>query len=181
MWPSEEESDCSDNEVALDGRNTLPLPFQQLFIFIFMWQFVYHISNSAVTCLLKFLKYFIRAIGTAFICKDLVDVTVSMPLSLQSVHHLLGVSGEAFISYVVCPSCCSVYPFEDCIVRSSCGKLESKRCHVAYPNHPHISRRRKCDALLLKIVKRKNHSFLKHLKVYPYQSLEKSISRLVMR
>ena len=131
LWQSEEESDCSDNEVALDRSNTLPLPFQQLFIFVFMRQFVYHVSNSAVTCPLKFMKYFIRAIGTAFHCKGLVDVTDSMPLSLQTVHHMLGVSGEAFISYVVCPSA---------VTHSLAEKSTSYATPLSHPPHRSASR-----------------------------------------
>ena len=31
-----EKGDCSDNEVALDRRNTLPFLFQHIFIFVSM-------------------------------------------------------------------------------------------------------------------------------------------------
>ena len=52
-----EKGDCSDNEVALDRSNTLPLLFQRLFIFVFMKYFFCHVSNSTGTCLLKFMNF----------------------------------------------------------------------------------------------------------------------------
>lgn len=128
------------------------------------------------------MKYFIRALGVAFHCHDLVGVAESMPLSLKTVHKIFGTANSDFVSYVVCPSCQSVYHFEDCIIQRPFGQSLGKSCcHVPYPRHPQLSRRGKCGAQLLKTVRGKNRTYLRPLKVYPYLSLEKSMGCLVKR
>ena len=83
------------------------------------------------------MKHFIKALGLAFHCNELAHIADLMPLSLQTVHNALGIAGDDFTVYVVCPSCQSVYHYEDCIIRRPYGQSESKHCcHVAYPNHP---------------------------------------------
>ena len=104
-WPSEESE--SDNE-EIPQRNFIP-PIQHFFLFAFLWQFLHHISNSAIVCLFRFMKYFVKALGVAFHCNDLVDLANSMPLSLQTVHKMFGIANSSFETYVVCPSCQSVY------------------------------------------------------------------------
>lgn len=122
------------------------------------------------------MKYFIKILGIAFHCNDLVDVANSMPLSLQTVHKILGIASSDFVSYVVCPSCQSVYHLEDCIIQKPFGESVSKSCcHVPYPCHPQLSRRCQCGAQLLRTVTGKNGTHLRPIKVYPYLSLEKSL------
>ena len=50
-----------------------------------------------------------------------------------------------------------------------------------YPNHSQKSRRKQCEAILLKKDKIKNGHALTPIKVYPYKSLQKSIEQLVRR
>ena len=73
------------------------------------------------------MKYFVKALGVAFHCNDLVDVANSMPLSLQTVHKMFGIANSDFEIYVVCPSCQSVYHFEDCLIRKSMGCLVKRQ------------------------------------------------------
>ena len=71
--------------------------------------------------------------------------------------------------------------YKDC-VENNVGVKVSKKCHhIAYPNHTQRSRRRECGTQLLKRVKSGRGYKLVPLKVYPYQSLEKSLQRLVRR
>ena len=150
-WPSEEsESDSYDD--PQHNNFTFAHPIQHFFLFpFFLWQFLCHISNFAIVCLLRFMKYFIRALGVAFHCHDLAGVAESMPLSLKTVHKIFGIANSEYISYVVCPSCQSVYHFEDCIIQRPFGQpLAKSCCHVPYPHHPQLSRRSKCGAQLLK-------------------------------
>ena len=179
-WPSEE-SEPDNEEIPQHNIFNAP-PIQHFFLFAFLWQFLHHVSNSAIVCLFRFMKYFVKALGVAFHCNDLVDVANSMPLSLQTVHKMFGIANSDFETYIVCPSCQSVYHFEDCLIRRSFGQPTTKSCcHAPYPRHPHLSRRSKCGAQLLKMVRGKNGTYLRPLKVYPYLSLEKSMGRLVKR
>ena len=179
-WPSE----ASESEEEILQRNTFPRipPIQHFFLFAFMWQFLYWVSNSAIVCLFRFMKYFVKALGVAFHCNDLVVIANSMPLSLQTVQKMFGIANNDFESYVVCPSCQSVYHFEDCLIQRPFGQSTAKSCcHVPYPRHPQLSRRKKCGAQLLKMIKGKNGKNLRPIKLYPYLSLEKSMGRLVKR
>ena len=128
------------------------LPFSTSFS-AFLWQFLHHISNSAIICLFRFMKYFVKALGVALHCNDLVHVANSMPLSLQTVQKLFSIANSDFESYVVCPLCQSVYHFEDCLICRPFGQSVAKSCcHIPYPRHPQLSRRSKCGAVTEKQV-----------------------------
>ena len=146
-------------------------------------QFAYNLSNAAVSSLLRFLKFFIRELGIAFQCQPLVLASNHIPVRLGTVHSLFGIKEREFIKYVVCPKCHSVYNYEDCVNKStSHGRSTSKLCkHIAYPNHPHQSRRTPCDTLLLKTVKTKRGISLQPFKIYPYCSLRYSMASLASR
>ena len=146
-------------------------------------QFAYNLSNATVTSLLRFFKIFIRELGIAFQCQPLVLAFNNIPVRLVTVHSLFGIKEKEFINNVVCPKCHSIYNYEDCVNRSrSHGGLISKLCkHIAYPNHPHKSRRTPCDTLLLKTVKTKHGISLQPFKKYPYRSLRSSMASLVSR
>lgn len=50
-------TDESGNELSSgEGYTLLPLPVQQFYIFTLLWQFIYKVSNAAVTTLLRFMK-----------------------------------------------------------------------------------------------------------------------------
>ena len=103
-----------------------------------MWQSVHRVSNAALNTLLKFLAHFVRLFGG----------------TISNAHHFLWKTNhDAFIMYVVCPKCVSIYEYYDCIVVSE-GRKKSKYCrHIGYPNHPHPLRRQECGTKLLKTVK----------------------------
>ena len=133
----------------------LPRPLWQLLFFLLMWQSLYRVSNAAVNVLLKFITLFVRLFGQVFAPTANADAihkfSAVIPNSTIAAHKLLwNTNQDEFTSYVVCPKCDSVYEYDDCIV-SSGGMKESRLCrHIAYPQHPHASRRRECGAPLLK-------------------------------
>ena len=91
-------------------------------------------------------------------------------------------SENNFRTYVVCPKCHALYNQEDCIIRNRGGLLESAKCIFAnYPNHPHVSRREKCNTLLMKRVKHGSSYKLIPRKVYTYNSLKASLTKLFGR
>ena len=153
-----------------------------LFIFVVIWQFSFRISNAAITCLLHFLRWFVSAIGQSFQTHTITEMGNSIPVTLTSLHRLIALEINDFSKYVVCPSCNSIYEYSDCVEVKRNGEKISKRCqHVHYPNHSQKSRRKECEAILLKKVKKKNGHVLTPIKVYPYKSLQKSIEQLVRR
>ena len=80
-----------------------------LFIFIAIWQFVFKVSNNAITNL-AFLKFFVKILGGAF--KNNTDL---MSLNLKALHKCLQISKGDFITYVVCPERNSIYEMQDCV------------------------------------------------------------------
>ena len=125
-----------------------------LFIFIAIWQFVFKVSNNAITNLLAFLKFFVKILGGAF--KNITDL---MSLNLKALHKCLQISKGDFITYVVCPERNSIYEMQDSRANEN---HESKHCcHVAHPKHPQVSRRKPCGETLLKKVRSKSGYSLK--------------------
>jgi hypothetical protein len=63
------------------------------------------------------MKYLIRLVGHAFHFDAAVNAAGFIPVTASTVHRLiLNRFGEAgFIEYVVCPSCNSIYEFDDCV------------------------------------------------------------------
>ena len=92
-----------------------------------------------------------------------------------------GISWNEFTEYVVCPSCHSVYEFEDCI--ESVGSEKRSRCcrHISYPNHPHRSYRQPCGAALLRRIRSGRGHRLVPIKVFPYMPVQKSLQSLAKR
>ena len=125
------------------------------------------------------MKFFIQCLGVAFHYDVLTNSSDFIPVGVNTVHKILGINSDLFTRYVVCPQCSSIYDYEDCFITKPNKEKESKRCcHIAYPEHPHISRRKRCDSLLLKKVRSKHGFSLQPIKVYPYQSLKSALTRL---
>ena len=129
-----------------------------------------------MTVLLKFFGAFIRSLGQAYSASERFG---NIPVNVDAARkYLLQEHESSFIAYVLCPSCNSIYDYGSCVVMRGSDK-ESKKCqHVAYPNHPHHSRRKECGHLLLKKVR---SGRLVPIKAYPYQPLRHSLGRLVQR
>ena len=80
---------------------------------------------------------------------------------------------DDFVQYVVCPTCHSIYSYEECIVSRANGTKESKLCkHRPFPNHPHCSRRKECGTTLLRTVKTQGGIYLKPRNIYCYRSIK---------
>lgn len=106
----------------------------------------------------------------------------TVPLSIKTLYSLLTISQDDFNLYVVCPLCDSVYEYKDCFRINHFGVKESKRCKfISNPDHPHLSRRVPCGAVLLKKVKIKSGYKLSPIKAYPYKPLRKSLEQLLKR
>ena len=141
-----------------------------------LWQSVYHVSNAAVSTLLKILKTWLQLFLKAFVSapKQSEKFDTHIPTNIKAVQRALwNKTEDDFIMYVVCPKCDSLYDYTDCIHRN-----ESKHCtNVAYPNHPMVRKRKNCNTQLLKKVKRKRQTYSN--KKFPYQPIFKSLSYLI--
>lgn len=119
-----------------------------------LWQSVYRVSNAAVSAVLRILKAFLQLFIKGVVSNQGQSQTFNtqIPTNIKAAQRMLwNTNKDAFISYVVCPNCDSLYNYSDCMHRN-----ESKNCKfVAYPNHSIARRRKSCDAQLLKKVKTK--------------------------
>lgn len=164
------------------SQRNVSQPLWQLTFFLLLWQSLYRVSNTALNVLLKFLSTFVRVFGAVFASNKLQQLSSEIPHSTVAAHKLLwNTDQDDFITFVVCPSCDSIFDYNDCFITQH-GKKESKLCtHVAYPNHPQMSRRRACGATLLKKVRSGRSYRLVPIKVHPYQPLQKSLTHLVQK
>ena len=179
--------DCScqsdsdhDSTAEQDSCEPFSQPFLQLLHFLLVWQAVYRLSNATIAALLRFLKYFVVSIASAFNIAQLKLASKSIPLTKEGIlkaielHKVL-----TFTEFVVCPTCDSIYAADVC---KRGGKFVSKTCcHRPFPNHPMQQKRLECGTQLMKTVRTKNGSVWKPRKIYPYYSLHKAIQNLASR
>ena len=72
---------------------------------IIVWQFAFKISNAAITTFLRLLKHLLLYFGRIFQSHELQQVANAVPLTLNTVHHLISLQKDDFHLYTVCPSC----------------------------------------------------------------------------
>ena len=145
----------------------------------FFWTY-FPIPNNAMEFLLLSLKRFFQA--ASFSNNWLAMCAIAFPWSLYLFRRQVGLVGDKFTKYVVCPTCCSLYKFEDCF-RTVNGKHVSKTCSfVRFPNHKQQRMRKECGATLLKEVTTKdNTTRLYPHKIYCYQSVIDTLEKFVQR
>ena len=92
---------------------------------------------------------------------------------------ILAMDSHQFTEYIVCPKCDSIYSPDYC---KRGGKFIAITCrYKAYPNHPHVQRRKECGASLMRSVRLKSGFVYKPIKIFPYQSIKKAITKLAQR
>ena len=103
----------------------------------------------------------------------------NFPSSLYLLRKVSGVHSNKMKEYVLCPKCHS--KLEECFLRTSTGLIESKKGHyVAYPDHPHATRRIvQCNTTLLKQVKHGATYKYVPKKVYLYNGVISSLKALI--
>lgn len=83
------------------------------------------------------MKFFLLHIGQLFKCDPIYNMGNEIPLTLKTLNKLVTIKRDDFVNYVVCPSCHSIYEYEDCFIVKANGQKESKHCqHVQFPRHP---------------------------------------------
>lgn len=173
----EDEVDSDDN----NNSSVFTPIIQLLFSYLIVWQLLFHISDSAMKAIAAIIKKFIILLSAKSNCCELKDAGNSIPKSYNGILKFAGLGSYDTISFVVCPSCNSIYDYDQCF-EVRCGQKVPLKCkYVAFPNHSHRDQRQPCGASLLKEVKLQSTRKVKltPIKTYPYQRLKDAIAALV--
>ena len=152
----------------------------QLFVFLLLWQTAFKVSTAAIHNILKFLKFFVTAIGKAYNSDQLTALVGAIPVTKTTICKALGLNKyKIYRKYVVCSKCSSVYDLNFCLSDLS---TTNKVCpYVQFPNHPQKSRRQTCGGHLLHKMQLKSRTVYRPIKAYPYRSIRDSLSLLASR
>lgn len=140
----------------------------------------YYIPDAAINLLIRFFFVFISIVSN--FSPFMKHVASLFPRSVHSMVAFIGHGHSLYKKFVVCHKCLKLYQYEHCVEKIG-SRNESKHCHfVSYPTHPHRSRRRACNSLLLKSVETASgHKFLYPFKIYCYNTLMSSLQKLLLR
>ena len=169
----------SESELASSGEDFMDSKDDDVIrlcsIFVGQWQGRNNITDTATVELLKFLK-------TLFSKLQEEDIAQRFPDTLEKFDRFLGINGQNFTRFVVCPECFSLYSYDDCWCLIE-GERFSKKCpYVPYPNHTQRFRRGRCGATLLKTEKSETgKTVLTPASVYLYKSPKETLQTMVMR
>ena len=147
-----------------------------------LWQMLFNVSDAGLSVLLVFFYHCLKLFQS--ICGNNVTATwvAEFPHSLQRARDVVIGNYIRIKDYIICPKCHSLYDLKDCIVKI--GSISSvKECqYVPFPHHPMESFHQACRTpLLRRITSQSKADHFQPFKVYSYQSLKDSISRLLRR
>lgn len=146
--------------------------------FISFLQASYQLSNTVTGLLVLFLKRFFVVLGQFSSESICMKIAKYLPGSLYELHKTVLGSQSPFKRYVVCKKCLQIYSFKKCVDVGCKSKLCS---YVAFPNHPHVSRRAPCNTVLLKTVELQSRKILYPFKIFCYMSIESSLQQLLQQ
>ena len=149
-------------------------------IMIAKWWHKYNITQGALNSLLKLLGLFLSVLS--LFSSSLSFVSSLFPLSIHKLKSSLHIEENNFVKYVVCPSCHFLYRLEECFdVVGSC-KTPKLCSYIAFPQHPHRSRRLPCgERLLSEITLKSGNKKYYPRKYYCYKPIIDSLRSLVKR
>ena len=141
--PSDLSFEQSDQQQAHCAFSLVTL----LSIMVAMWSYRYNVTSSALTSLLKLFRLFFSLLCT--FSSLMASVLSFFPISVHTLKRFLNVNENSFIKCIVCPSCHSLYTFEDCFDLVG-GQKKPKKCsYVSFPNHRQQAFRLPCETRLL--------------------------------
>ena len=125
-----------------------------MLLFLFMWQFLFNVSDAALSVLLQFMYQFLKVIHS-LIRNDVTAAWMDkFPCTVTGLRKRVLQEEIKYSNYVVCPRCHSLYDKSDCILKTG-TTLMSKTClFIEFPNHPMASFRKQCGESLLYTVER---------------------------
>ena len=142
----------------------------QLYLyFLFMFQTLFRLSDTALDILLKFLS----TTPSGF--------TDLLPNSIYSARKMVGNQRDNFNRYVCCPKCQTLYScVNDCVM--SCLEVIRNQRNVQFPSHPQTQHRQPCNAFLMKKFKSKAKNIVLYpQRIYCYKSVAESLQEMLKR
>ena len=148
-----------------------------IIVFLVKLHIAFNVPDRAIVVLLRFFKYLLLMIGTAFNVPDLKS-ELYLPQSIHGCYSFLDLSESPFI---VCPSCNMLYGLAiHRLVHGTSSQRQSAKCSFTeFPNHPQRRFRLPCSAILLNQVQRRNQISFKPRKIYYYYGLQPALSILL--
>ena len=145
----------------------------------FFWTY-FPIPDNAMEFLLLSLKRLFQA--ASFSNNWFATFALAFPGSLYLFRKEIGLVGDKFTKYVVCPRCCALYEFENSY-RTVGSRKVSKTCSfVRFPGHRQWRMRKPCGTTLLKEVTVKDGGIrLYPHKIFCYQSIVATLTEFVKR
>ena len=181
IWDDLDPSSSDSEYTGID--ETLPIQVNHIVCtFLSFFQLCFRISDRAIALLLSFLSslfhiFLLKSSDSTFL-KKFID---RFPKTLYSLRKPLQMKVKnSYIQYVACPRCHKLYDESKCIVRTLNKDVSLKCNYIKFPNHPHQTRRKKCDAELMKTVKIGKGYKLTPRKTYVYYNIIESIQRLLL-
>lgn len=146
---NESEDEGEDSHVQHDQRKVIRV----FLLFLFLWQSIFRVSDSAISLMLSFMVKFLSLAATCLKLDTLNNIASIFPLSLYPAKKFLGRQQDSFHKYVTCPSCHGLYSYMESTEIDSNGKKISKSCsYVHYPAHVQARMRSPCSSRLLRTV-----------------------------
>ena len=156
-------ADSSSSENDDDDADVSSVVYM-IMVFLLKWQYMFNISDNALSVLIKFLhKFILIIIKLAKTKDDITSFTKDIPTSLYAVRKHAGLNNKSFKMFSSCPICHTIN-----------SNLDTKICrNIQFPANPNSSI---CNSNLLKTVKKKDNIQLKPFKIYLYQPIKSSLS-----
>ena len=185
---SDEDSSLSESEesagvgVAMTSDTDIrsnPL-VSTILIFLFTWQFIYKVSNTGISVLIRFIKALFHHFGQHYHC----EVADCLPLSLKKAQKIcqLYVDNNQYKLFCVCKSCQSLFPEEYFFdqASTSTGKVYTQRLCPFMPLPKRVnSQPMQCNRPLLEPTGGRGK--LKMPKIFCYQSIGHALQKLARR
>ena len=166
----------------------MSIPYSQkrlikwLVIMLLTFQFLFHLSDSAMTYLFSFISGYFYLLASTLQIESLTNFSKAIPPSLSRARSIIEVKEEQFKVFSSCPSCDTIYEVDNCIDHKDKCK-QSNICRVIeFPNHPHKGMRYECGSVLMKTCRSPSGStFLYPVRPFCYRSISKALESMMYR
>lgn len=175
---SDDDDDAHQTDIPIMTSHRIKNLIGLVVTFFLTFRVIYNVSDQAILLLLKFVKYLICKVGTAFQISELSN-DLRFPKTIQGCYSLLKQNKSPCTEFIICPSCHMLY--DHSIVASSSRTQIPKCSFVEFPNHPHLRFRQPCNYTLLNSVLRKGTVNLKPKKLYYFYGIKASLSAMLLR
>lgn len=126
---------------------------------------------------------FFRILAKFFNVEVIDRFADSLPKTLHTARKIVGAQRDPFVKYATCPKCKSLYSIDKCKIVLPDKTVVSRKCsHVEFPVHPHVSRRRPCETVLMKSIRTSTGTtFLYPRNLFCYMKLTECLSDFMSR